>query len=540
MTVLLVAILGLLLGAPSGPQAQDPRPPEARPGIVRGTITSAATGKPLRRARVRLMRVGEPGGGPQLTANTNASGRFEIRNVPPGSYYVSAERAGFIRAEHGQRNALERGVPVEIGSGQEVARMDLALPPGGVLAGRITDELGEPYPGVQITALMWRYSAGKRVAGPSGGATTDDAGQFRIAGLAPGHYNVIAMSNETWRNNQKETWGYASTYYPGGTHDMAKPVTLAASERRTDLDFQLYAGRTATVSGRVLRADGEPVTGGQVSLMYTFPGIIMTAGRRSVRTAGDGSFRFADVPGGVYLVASGGGSADQTITVTGADIPDITLVQRTGSTVLGSLSTDEGVAPPFPTSGVRILLQSSSDKVLPTVRVVQVDTDWSFKLQGVGGPFLFRVMGTPDDWTLAAVRLDNKDITDIEYEVPSGGKEIRGLEVVLTRKVGRVLGTVTDTSGKPASEATVVVFSEDADHWVPYSRYVQATRPSSDGRFSLKGLPPGTYRAIVRDFIEQGQWEDREFLESMRDEGVRFVLADGGTETLSLRLERQR
>ena len=69
---------------------------------------------------------------------------------------------------------------------------------------------------------------------------------------------------------------------------------------------------------------------------------------------------------------------------------------------------------------------------------------------------------------------------------------------------------------------------------------MQATRPSNDGRFSLKGLPPGTYRAIVRDFIEQGEWEDRRFLESMRDEGIRFVLGEGGTEMLSLRLERQR
>jgi hypothetical protein len=177
---------------------------------------------------------------------------------------------------------------------------------------------------------------------------------------------------------------------------------------------------------------------------------------------------------------------------------------------------------------------------LPTVRLVQVDTDWSFKLSNVGGPFLFRVMGLPDDWTLGAVRLENRDITDVEYDVPTGGKELRGLQVVITRRIGRVSGVVLDSAGKPASQATVVVFSEDADHWRPFSRYLQAARPSSDGRFSIRGLPPGAYRVIVRDFIEQGQWEDRQFLESVRDEGVRVVLAEGGAETVTLRLDAQR
>jgi hypothetical protein len=49
-------------------------------------------------------------------------------------------------------------------------------------------------------------------------------------------------------------------------------------------------------------------------------------------------------------------------------------------------------------------------------------------------------------------------------------------------------------------------------------------------------LPAGTYRAVARSYIEAGQHEDPAFLESIRDDGVRIVLADGGSESVTLRV----
>ena len=60
-------------------------------------------------------------------------------------------------------------------------------------------------------------------------------------------------------------------------------------------------------------------------------------------------------------------------------------------------------------------------------------------------------------------------------------------------------------------------------------------RPAKDGRFSLAGMPGGIYRAIARDAVEDGQWEDASFLAQLRDEGIRFVLADGATETRTIK-----
>jgi hypothetical protein len=198
--------------------------------------------------------------------------------------------------------------------------------------------------------------------------------------------------------------------------------------------------------------------------------------------------------------------------------------------------TDEGGAPPFAPSGVRILLEAPTDDVLPTVRVVSVDTDWSFKLQSLGGPFLFRVIGIPEDWMLAAVRLGDKDLTDTPWNVPTGGKTFEGLQVVVTRKVGRVSGTVVDSTGKATSDATVVVFSDDSALWMPASRFVRVARPDTDGRFSIAGLPAGTYLAIAQAFIENGQWEDRTFLEASRGAAVRFVLEEGESATVALKV----
>lgn len=541
LVALAVAVVVACSATPAAGQGQaQARLPSisSKPGSVSGRITAADTGRPLRRARITLRPVSPSPGDPSIAATTNSRGQYEAKNVPPGSYNVLVERAGYVTLQYGQRRASERGLSVVVRGGEATDRIDMVLPRGGVLAGTITDDLGEPYPGVRVDALALRYRHGKRSPMPVGVATTDDLGQFRISGLEPGRYYLSASSTETWRAERGEVYGYGSTFYPGAAIDRAEVIELDVSQVKSDLSFMLQAGRTARVSGRVVRENGDPAAGATIPLLYTYPGVVMTGGMRSVRTESDGSFEFRNVTAGVYRV--GGGSADKLITVTGADIDGIMLVPKTGSTITGSVVTDEGTAPPFGTPGVQVFLEAPYDEVLPTVRVVSVDSDWSFKLTNVGGPFLFRLLGITDDWMLAAVKLDGKDIADTPWPVPTGGKEFGGLQIVVTRRVGRLSGVVVDANGKATSDASIVVFSEDSDLWMPASRFVRVARPDADGRFSLVGLPAGSYRAIARASIEEGEWEDKAFLEAAREGSVKFVLSDGGTETIALKLPRLR
>jgi hypothetical protein len=527
----------LLVNAVLYLEAQTPARPSSasESGSIRGRVTAAATGRPVRRARVTIRTAAETSGAPPITANTNARGEFEAVSVPPGPYFISAARAGFVTTQYGQRRPRERGLTVDVRAGRVTDAIDIALPSGGVLSGQVSDELGEPFPGVRVDAMDMRYDAGRRQPFPAGVSTTDDLGRFRISGLQPGSYYVMAATNETWRTEKKEVYGYASTYFPGVAAREAQLIPLAAGQERNDLNFTLTVSRAARVSGRVLRPTGEPLAGGSVSLMYSYPGsVVMTSGARSVRTEPDGSFEFRDVPAAQYSLATTGSSID--LSVEGSDVKDLVLAQKVGSTVSGSVITDDGGEPPFPSSGVRVMLVAGGDNVLPTVYYNAVSTDWSFKLSNLGGPFMFRIRGIPEDWTLAAVRLNDKDITDAPWDVPMRGQELSGLQIVVTQKIGKVSGTVADSQGAPTSAATVVIFSDEPELWIPGSRFVRTTRPGADGTFSISGLPAGSYRAIARDFIEDGEWEDRKFLEEVRAGGVRFSLSEGGSETISLKL----
>ncbi|MDO8680011.1 MAG: carboxypeptidase-like regulatory domain-containing protein, partial [Acidobacteriota bacterium] len=489
------------------------------------------TGRPLARARVALIAASAPGR-PLLTSSSNSLGNFELRDVPPGSYFVSASRAGYLELQYGQRRPRERGTAVTVRDGEIVSRIDIALPRGSVLAGRITDDAGHPYPGIQVNVWEMRYREGRRLPFPAGGARTDDLGDYRIVGLPPGAYHISASSPETWRNEKNETFGFATTYYASANAGPPLTIALEVAQQRLDLDVSLAASRTARVTGRVIRPTGEPMAGEGVALSLTIPGTGLTfvSGTPvSTRTAADGGFELHDVPPGGYVIRAGARNetAFATVVVSG-NVDNILLVPTSGSPVTGMIVTDEGTEPPFTASGVRLNLVSDSDRVKPTVRLPAVNNDWTFSLSNVGGPFMFRVQGLPPGWMLDAVRIGDRDITDVPFDVPTGGKEVSGLQIVITEKVGKIGGTVvTADRGAPASDATVVVFSEDEDHWIFGSRLVRSARPASDGTYTIAGLPAGNYLVVARQTMMDGEWESPEFLAAAKPDGVRIELAAG-------------
>jgi hypothetical protein len=160
-------------------------------------VLAADSSAPLRRAYVRVsagdIRVNRG-------ATTDADGRYEISDLPRGRYSIFVSRNGYVSLQFGQQRPFEPGRPLDLGDGQLMDRVDFALPRGSVIAGRITDEVGEPIAGVRMQAMRHQYlPTGQRRLVPAGGAQfgmiTNDLGEFRLFGLMPGAYIVGATES---------------------------------------------------------------------------------------------------------------------------------------------------------------------------------------------------------------------------------------------------------------------------------------------------------------------------------------------------------
>ena len=526
--------------------ASPPRPPQATASIS-GEITAAANGQPLHRVRVTLTgSIANP-----LTAVTDDRGEFEILNVPAGSYSVTATRAGYLTIQYGQRRPREAVRRLDVREGQALKHVDIALSRGAVVAGRIVDELGEPYPGVRVEAVEPRYINGRRVAVAAGIDTTDDIGEFRISGLNPGTYTVRASTIETWEGegDRKDAFAYSITYFPGSAGpDGAEIITLAVGQEVANLDFALAVGRAAAVSGRVENANGEPFTGLPVNLSRitrTIGGALLSSGPGgSARTGSDGSFEIRNMPPGEYVLSatfSATESAAQTVMLAETDLTSIVLRPGRQSAVSGSVMTDDGTTPNFSAARLQVApvaagevggLQPWEGESPQAVR-----GDWSFAFNGMAGRFLFRVNGLPDDWMLRSVTFNGRDITDTALETPTDGRPVTGLRMVISQKGASVTGVVLDAHGAPLPDSAVVVFAEDRVRWVPGTRFVKSVRPDEEGHFVAAGLPPGAYLVASKDFVAEGEWADPTFLQSIVPGATRVTLAEGTTQEVSLTVE---
>ena len=312
----------------------------------------------------------------------------------------------------------------------------------------------------------------------------------------------------------------------------------------------------SSIEGVVLGTDGKP-THADVSLVVESAPVPMRGGpirgRRAAvaRTSDDGRFSLGAISAGHYLVVArnvpGANEASDPASLWAAAEVDATDDAKTNVRLTlrrsGGVSGRLVLAPASGRAGADVAA-AEAGLAGATLSVEPVDADSKASLldgaprvspRGDGRflipdvpPGLYRLSAVvPSPWVLDQVTVDGRDGLDLPFRISPGGS-VSDAALTAIDAPNLLTGEAVDATGRPSSFALVFAFPSDPDQRVAPRRR-QATRSDARGRFTLTGLPSGTYLVSTAPTSEPDSWYSPAFFALLARTGSTVRLPAGGT-----------
>jgi protocatechuate 3,4-dioxygenase beta subunit len=520
-------------------------------GTISGTITDASTELPIQKSVITLSEDERDYSEKDRsrTAISDANGHYEFRDVRPGTYVLSADKPGFLYSRYGSRKSSSRDLPtpLTIVEDQTLSGIDIGLVRSAAISGKVVNEDGDPISNAHLSVLQYSNLTGKRRLLPAGNAESDDRGDYRIHGLAPGKYYVQCTvgAAEAVIAAADDKRAYPIVYYPNAfSVDEAVPITITPGAEET-AGFNLVAVPSHTVRGKVIGADAARV---QISIAQAASVSRMYYGSSATLASKDGSFELKNILPGTYWLTVHRISENRRqpvskkIVVGDADLNNV-VISFAGSNIeihgtvhaLGNTSVDLtklviGAGP-----GVGYDSDSDDGPMFFGGRPTDTKKDGSFTInfdQSSENLFLsvYSRFGGLKDWYLKSVFFGTAEVTDTGF-VPAPGGE---LHVFVSPDGAQIQGVVTDKSDKPVPGAIIVTVPETSRR--RRRDLYQIGQSDQLGHFQIRGVAPGNYNLFAFESIGDQPYYDPEFLKQHISQSTELEADEKGHYSVTLKL----
>jgi hypothetical protein len=471
-----IVAMGVLLLAQSPVQAP-------KTGSFAGTVRNSVTNAPLANVHVVFEYNFST---TRYAVDSDAEGNYVVKNLPAGYYRAIPTLRGFAAmpptASNPELHQCKAG---------ETKRVDLKLAPEATITGRVFNSDREP-----LSRVLVDVSRGGQFRD---GRYTNEKGEFRITGLAPGSYRLRATPPPSFLPAEIRTDGSSelelnAKYFPNAVDpEQASWIELQPGATVSALDLQL--DRRPIVHARV-RLSGPNANAKNVRWRLRWNRQVIPA----LPQLADGTYSFWRLsPGSYDLTAFGTGEGGVNLTsapvkfrIAESSVDDIEASLYPAFALTGRIAWKNPLPEGFPADQVVVSI-ASEDQGLGNYSI-RMAKDSTFRFPSVSpGVYAVRVFSGPASAYVQSVYLGSIEAQNqmLDLSKPPGNEELR---IAFNDDGAELSGTIRNSNGEPTADAVVIVLADK-----PGPMRVRSVGTEANGRYTFRGLAPGTYKTAVVD-----------------------------------------
>jgi hypothetical protein len=408
---------------------------------------------------------------------------------------------------------IDREIAIDNGS---VDLGVVTVTPKRSVSGKVYWRDGQPAEGLEIEVQRYNAVAADMRNGRSG-TRTDDRGEFRVSGLRPGRYVVLA-SKEAAVSSSALPRAAVYAYFPGVSDRVSALVFDLRQRSETNLTLSLDEANGVSVTGTVEPSGLFPrMTDVYVALTRPFAPVLPFV---SYRTKVGEKFVLPNLPPGRYDVMAivnappGGkqmsGRVRQELVVGTAPISDLKMSLVPASIIQGTVQSTEtktGGANK-PVAGLNLNLTTerfplASDWLGHT----NGDGEFQMAIGFSGEDYLLTIPRLPEGLYVASVTRESEELVGGQLTVTAGPSPIH-VQVTL-RDDGAIATGLVDSKGGRTPVRAVIILAPDAKDAAYWWRTSQSY---ADGSFKISGIAPGDYRIFALNQNDDEDYKQPEFL----------------------------